>query len=399
MRYRELFTVFPRTMKSGRKVYYYQTYDEEGRRTCAKSTGMIHARDARMYCMKLFRAGLLGVTEKRTPTMEEFSRGWWDVSTCEYVKSRMTRRKLSRSYLRIARCVVENDIIPVFGKKRLNAITSSDVDKWVVSNVEGGRAGRTVNQRLTILRIMLDRAVKKGYIDRNPCDGVQRAVVENRRVEILTTTEVRRVFDPLDAMGLWKDEMHCTLNMLAATTGMRIGEIQGLMGSCLRGDSYLEVAGQYTAFHEYTETKTHETRHVTIPAIVAGGLSRLCEINGEGYLFSTDGGTTPVSRSQIYRRFQGALVGVGIDREEQRRRNLTFHKWRHFFNTTLRMGNVADSKVRELTGHKTEAMTELYTHFDPREFLEVRRIQEGIVTKAPGGLTGGEAGGAPPQAQ
>ena len=386
MRYRELFTVFPRTMKSGRKVYYYQTYNEEGRRMCAKSTGMVHARDARVYCTKLYRAGLLGVTEKHTPTMEEFSRGWWDVGTCEYVRSRMTRRKLSRSYLRVAHYVVENDILPVFGKKRLNAITSSEVDKWVVSNVEGGRAGRTVNQRLTILKIMLDRAVKKGYIDRNPCDGVQRAVVENRRVEILTTTEVRRVFDPLDAMGLWKDELHCTLNMLAATTGMRIGEIQGLMGSCLRGDSYLEVAGQYTAFHEYTETKTHETRHVTIPAIVARGLWRLCELNGEGYLFSTDGGTTPISRSQIYRRFQGALAGIGIDREEQVRRNLTFHKWRHFFNTTLRMGNVADSKVRELTGHKTEAMTELYTHFDPREFLEVRRIQEGIVTKPAGGM-------------
>ena len=45
------------------------------------------------------------------------------------------------------------------------------------------------------------------------------------------------------------------------------------------------------------------------------------------------------------------------------------------------MGNVADSKVRELTGHKSEAMTELYTHFDPREFVEVRRIQEGIITR------------------
>jgi len=393
MRYRELFTVFPRTMKSGRKVYYYQTYDEEGRRTCAKSTGMSHARDARVYCTKLYRAGLLGVTEKRTPTMEEFSRGWWDVSTCEYVRSRMTRRKLSRSYLRVARYIVENDILPVFGRKRLNAITSSDVDKWVVSNVEDGRAGRTVNQRLAILKIMLDRAVKKGHIDRNPCDGVQRAMVKNSRVEILTATEVRRVFDPLDAEGLWKDEMHCTLNMLGATTGMRIGEIQGLKGICLRGETYLEVSGQYTAFHEYTETKTHETRYVTIPAIVARGLARLGAINGDGYLFSTDGGTTPISRSQIYRRFQGALAGIGIDREEQVRRNLTFHKWRHFFNTTLRMGNVADSKVRELTGHKTEAMTELYTHFDPREFLEVRRIQEGIVANEEDEMVGGEAKG------
>jgi len=320
------------------------------------------------------------VTEKKTPTMAEFAEGWWDMKTCEYVRSRMTRRKISKSYVRIARAVLEKDILPEFGKKRLNAITSSDVDKWVVTNVERGRAGRTVNRMLMILKIMLDRAVKKGHIERNPCEGVQRAVVSKTRVEIMTAVEVRRLFDPLSADALWKDEMHCTLNMLAATTGMRIGEIQGLKGSCLRGEYYLEVSGQYNAFHEYTDTKTHETRYVTIPSIVAVGLARLRDLNGDGYLFSTDGGTTPISRSQMYRRFQNALAGIGIDRDEQVRRNLTFHKWRHFFNTTLRMGNVADSKVRELTGHKSEAMTELYTHFDPREFIEVRRIQEGIVT-------------------
>ena len=203
--------------------------------------------------------------------------------------------------------------------------------------------------------------------------------IKDRSREGQTVADVRWLLDPLDAPGFWRDEMHCTLNMLAATTGMRIGEMQGLRGSCLRGESYLEVAGQYNAFHEYTDTKTHETRYVTIPAIVALGLARLRELNGEGYLFSADGGTTPISRSQIYRRFQGALADSGIDREEQRRRNLTCHKWRHFFNTTLRMGNVADAKVRTLTGHKSEAMTELYTHFDPREFVEVRRIQENIV--------------------
>ena len=380
MRYREVFTVFPRRMKSGRKIYYYQTYNEEGRRTSAKSTGMVRARDARVYCMKLYRAGLLGVTEKRTPTMAEFAHGWWDPKTCDYLKSRMTRRKISTSYVRIARAVLEKDILPAFAKRPLNKITTSEVDKWVVLNVQRGRAGRTVNRMLMILKIMLGQAVKKRFIDSNPCDGVQRAVVTKNRVEILTGVEVRQLFEPSAARELWRDEMHYTLNMLAATTGLRIGEIQGLRGSCLQGEYYLEVSAQYNAFHEYTDTKTHETRYVTIPTIVASGLSRLREANGEGYLFSNDGGRTPISRSAIYRHFQSALGAIGIDRLGQRHRNLTFHKWRHFFNTTLRMGNVADSKVRKLTGHKSEAMTELYTDFDPREFTDVRRIQEKIVT-------------------
>lgn len=47
--------------------------------------------------------------------------------------------------------------------------------------------------------------------------------------------------------------------------------------------------------------------------------------------------------------------------------------------TSLTMGNVADGKVRELTGHKSESMTRLYTHFDTREFGDVKRIQEEII--------------------
>ena len=69
---------------------------------------------------------------------------------------------------------------------------------------------------------------------------------------------------------------------------------------------------------------------------------------------------------------------MGIEAVEQTRRGLSFHKWRHCFNTTLRMGNVADAKVRKLTGPKSEAMTELYTHVDPRAFGDVKRIREGI---------------------
>jgi integrase len=108
------------------------------------------------------------------------------------------------------------------------------------------------------------------------------------------------------------------------------------------------------------------------------------------YPLSTDGGKTPVGRAVSYNRFLSALKAIGIDKKEMTRRGLTFHKWRHFFNTTLRMGNVADSKVRELTGHKTAGMTEHYTHFDPREFGDVKKIQESMV---PGILNGPEEKG------
>ncbi len=377
MRYRELLCVFPRRLSSGRTVYYYQTYDKDGRRTNPKSTGAVRARDARLYCMEMYREGTLGVTVKKVPTFKEFSVGWWDMKTCEYLKSRMARRKISTSYARHGKRNLEKHLIPAFGNKRLNEITSHEIDVWMVSNLEKGRAANSVNLMYTILKVMLGVAVRKGLIEKNPCAQVQRAAVRRNKVEIMTIEEVKRLFDPEQLECVWREELHYTLSMLAATTGMRLGEIQGLRADSVYAD-FVEVVRQYNSFREVTDTKTHDTRYVTIPAVVARGFSRLMEVNEDGFVFSNDGGKTPVCRSAIYEHFHKALEQVGVDRAKQKRRGPTFHKWRHFFNTTLRMGNVADSKVRELTGHKSEAMTELYTHFDPRSFGDVKRIQEGI---------------------
>jgi integrase len=67
-------------------------------------------------------------------------------------------------------------------------------------------------------------------------------------------------------------------------------------------------------------------------------------------------------------------------------RGLSMHSWRHFFNTTLQMANVALRKVQSVTGHKSDRMTEWCTHFDAKEFAEVRGVQEALLLpENPGG--------------
>ena len=59
---------------------------------------------------------------------------------------------------------------------------------------------------------------------------------------------------------------------------------------------------------------------------------------GTGSSFSSNGGKTPLLRVVVYEAFYAALRNNGIDEAERKRRNISFHGWRHFFNTTLRMG-------------------------------------------------------------
>jgi integrase len=114
--------------------------------------------------------------------------------------------------------------------------------------------------------------------------------------------------------------------------------------------------------------------------VVENDLRRLKDKNIDGYIFSKDGGKTPLGRHPVYNAFFAALEKIGINDEERRKRGLSMHGWRHFFNTTLLMANVPDSKVMSLTGHASKKMKEHYTHFDTTKFVEVVDVQEKLLT-------------------
>ena len=71
----------------------------------------------------------------------------------------------------------------------------------------------------------------------------------------------------------------------------------------------------------------------------------------------------------------GHAKGIGIGDEERKHRNLVFHSWRRFANTYLRSRGLPDAKVRQLTRHGSESMTEHYTTWDADDFSDVAREQ------------------------
>jgi hypothetical protein len=155
---------------------------------------------------------------------------------------------------------------------------------------------------------------------------------------------------------------------------MRIGELRGLKPEHVY-DDYIHVCGQFTRYGYKNVTKTKDNRKIPITPLIRQELDEFIEMNGEGFIFSKDGGETPIQIEVIGRHYDRALAKIGIDTEERKSRNLTFHAWRHFFNTYLRMNNIADSKVQSVTGHRSMKMTDHYTHYDTRLFNEVRTVQ------------------------
>ena len=62
---------------------------------------------------------------------------------------------------------------------------------------------------------------------------------------------------------------------------------------------------------------------------------------------------------------------------------LLLRKQLPFENTEYLKGGLTIQKVQAVTGHKSERMTENYTHFDPLEFGEVPTIQAALLGRKP----------------
>ena len=173
MHYREPFTIFPRRMKSGLIVYYYQTYDNEGRRTTARSTGKTSKTAARAYCEQLRKTGELIPTKRHTANLAAFSQNFWLYDKCQYVKSKLARgQSIGKSYCQHNRSVLLNYILPDFGQLPLPQITANKIEKWLLGLPNRGLSNETANKAFKCLKIILNEAQKQNLIHNNPCQNM-----------------------------------------------------------------------------------------------------------------------------------------------------------------------------------------------------------------------------------
>ena len=378
MRYREPFTIFPRKMKSGLVVWYYQTYDNKNRRTTARSTGQTSKGAARVYCNKLFKEGTLVPNRDNNITFQKYSVNWWVWDKCEYLKFRRSRRELSRNYADSGMTNLKLHILPYFGKMRLETIESYDVEKWLLVFATKGIANQTANLNLTILKVMMGDAVRRGLLTTNPAEKVTPLKNNSKVRDILSTTEVEKIFDYESIEKNWTRRIYYLANLLAACTGLRVSEVLAVRNEVLF-DGYILVSKQYHYKYGLSATKTHDSRQVPIPSELQTELDKLRVLNKGQYLFSNKGGEKPVSAHSLNNALRYAMTEIGISKKDQLKRNLSFHCWRHFFNTTMRTNNISDSKLQKLTGHKSQGMTDHYTHFKADDFQDVKNIQAKIL--------------------
>jgi integrase len=346
-----------------------------------KQTSKIKAKDV---CDELLKKGLLYLDSEIRPEIEtgyvfgDYAKSWWVLETCPYIReTKMNGTALTPRYIQNNKAALKNHILPAFGRKDIRKIGHLDIDKWKFSLIEEKHLmPKTANNILSVLNTMLKYAWRHDMIVTNPCDKVvQLSNLNPKKRGVLEPTEVVKLFSTLDA---WVSDIAYLMNLLACTTGLRLGEVQALQPVDIKKD-YILVQHSFDDKYGLKTTKTRQARAIPVRKEI---LAKLRMLNYGQYLFSLDDPTKPVGKGYPEEHLKRALSFIGVSRFEQKQRVITFHSWRHYLNSQLRKTGIDDNVTRQVTGHSTPEMTELYSHYSKDDLKSILGVSNDLFSRA-----------------
>ena len=239
-----------------------------------------------------------------------------------------------------------------FGDKRLNEVSSFDLERLKSDLTKEGLSPASVKQCLILIRQIYNKAITWGmYQGVNPIKGVKMPTIQNQRTRFLTHEEADLLLEQLKKSP---SPMLYDISLLALHTGMRAGEIFNLKALDL--DFASDVI-------RISNPKNKRTRFAYMTRAVKEMLRGRTPAEPEGLVFPDRKGNQARAVSQAFRR---AVNKLGFNKGISDPRELvTFHTLRHTFASWLCIQGEPLTTIKELLGHQTAALTERYSHLLP----------------------------------
>jgi len=297
-----------------------------------------------------------------SPEVQEFTSflsEFWDWEKSPYIKEK--RRK--NHGIHRAHCVRQGQAVtlywePLFKGRIMGDITAADIDAFI--NKIGDRPISAARKNMVILAGTkpLRWAFSKGKIETDPTRGHILFSGEGNERHVLSPAAATAAF-----RAEWKDERAKLANMLAAVTGMRLGEIIALRLQDL-GPDCLYVRNSWGRLDGLKLPKNNKPRTVELPFpdILQGLIQQAQQnpwgVSQESFVFWTEyKAGIPMQGQQFVKGLRDALVNSGFPESEAGK--YVFHGWRHFYTTYL-MGKLEKKLLKSQTGHLTDSMLAHY---------------------------------------
>ncbi len=245
-------------------------------------------------------------------------------------------------------------LAPRFDDKRLNEITSFDLERFKSELSKLGLAPASVKHILVEFRQMVNKAILWGmYEGTNPIKGVKMPTLQNQRERFLSFEEAKLLLVELKKVS---GQLH-DIALLSLHTGLRAGEVFNLKGQDLDFENNLI---------NISDPKNRESRKAHMTVAVKTMLHKNVPETPSEYVFQDkrhDGKIRSISKT-----FRNVVDEIGWNKGIQDRRQVvTFHTLRHTFASWLALQGNTLLTIKELMGHKTLEMTIRYAHLMPDE--------------------------------
>ena len=161
------------------------------------------------------------------PSFHEYAEDWW----------LRNERQLAPNTQLDYRWRLETHLLPFFGQHRLDEITFDEVERYIAGKLAEANplSPRSINMTVTLLGAILEGAVERGLIARNPARGRGRRVRERtpRRSSLETARQITALLDAAGALDRKADRSRRHVErraMLAVLVfaGLRIDELLAL---------------------------------------------------------------------------------------------------------------------------------------------------------------------------
>jgi integrase len=285
-------------------------------------------------------------------------------------------------------------IVPALGALKLRAITSTAVERLTSSITAKGRSGSTARAVRTTLGEILHDAMRDRLLTTNAASLARPPRVKRRELRILTPAETHAMID-----GTADDPLG-PLFCLAATTGLRQGELLGLSWSDVELDgtqptltvrrSLARAEGRNK--YELAEPKTAKSRRtIELGSTAARALHRqkarqaadklafgpdLWQ-DADSLVFTDEVGR-PLRPWAVTKTFAAALKRLGLP-------HVRFHDLRHGAASLMLSQGVPLKLVSEQLGHSSIAITsDVYAHLDRESKRAAADALERAIGDAPG---------------
>jgi integrase len=320
--------------------------------------------EADFVCRELKRQGLLRayvVTEsKQAVDFTAFLQNFWDYDASPYIKEKLRKNHgIHRNYTVGQKLIAEKYWTPFFKGRFLGDITRQDIENFIDKVAERKLSSGRKNKILKAGTIPLRWAFAKETIEKDVTAGITWFSGKTAERHILSPEIARAVFSVE-----WPDNRSRLANTLAAVTGLRAGEIQGLRVQDA-GVDCLYIRHSWNFRDGLKTTKNNEDRIVEIP--FPGLIKELLNLAGanphgttmDSYVFWAEKSPLKPMESRLFLNgLRDALVKTGMSHDSAS--VYVFHGWRHFFTAYMRY-KLNEKLLRSQTGHKTIPMLDHYS--------------------------------------